>query len=178
MNRLFQICGIAAALLLALASVTCERPTAPPNANTPPQTRLANIPQDGSTVFALVALHWDAGDFDGYIVRYQYRYFTYHRVGLSTTWTMFDSTAWKDTTGTTVTIPFNSTDSLNKQIFYVRAIDNDGNVDPNPAQKLLYTTRTAPPRHDAADPCEERAGAGDAPDHGLVGGHRHLLHRA
>jgi hypothetical protein len=145
MNRFSGFCVIAAVLGLAFTSVTCERLTAPPNPNQPPQTRLANIPQDGATVFALVALHWDAGDYDGYIVKYQYRYFTYHRVGLSPNWTIFDSTAWKDTTGTTVTIPFNSTDSLNKQIFYVRAIDNDGNVDPNPAQKILYTTRTAPP---------------------------------
>lgn len=145
MNRFAHILCIVAALGLGLAALTCERPTAPPEPNSPPQTRLANIPQDGSTVFALASLHWDGGDYDGYIVRYQYRYFTYHRVGLSPNWTIFDSTAWKDTTGTTVTIPFNSTDSLNKQIFYVRAIDNDGNVDPNPAQKLLYTTRTAPP---------------------------------
>ncbi|HEX9005924.1 MAG TPA: hypothetical protein VF889_01425, partial [Bacteroidota bacterium] len=80
---------------------------------------------------------------DGYITGFQYRYVTYHLTGGS--WTPYDSIGWRDTVGATVTIPFNSTDVLNKQVFYVRAIDNDGNADPNPAVKTLYTTRTTPP---------------------------------
>ncbi len=145
MKRVYNMLPAALVLVIAFVSWSCDRPTMPANPNNPPHTRLANIPKDSSTVFALATLYWDGGDADGYIVRYQYRYFTYHKNLASGTWVMFDSTAWKDTTGSTVTIPFNSTDSLNMQVFYVRSVDNDGNVDPNPATKLLFTTRTAPP---------------------------------
>jgi len=145
MNRLFGYFAVALVMILMFAVASCERPTEPPHANNPPDTKLANIPKDNDTVFALVTLFWDGGDYDGYITRYQYRYFTYHLLPGTGQWILFDSTGWRDTTGSTVTIPFNSTDSLNKQEFYVRAIDNDGNIDPTPAQKLLTTTRTAPP---------------------------------
>ncbi len=145
MNRIDHVLIAAVAIVLAVSTMTCERPTAPANPNSPPHTRLANIPPENSTVFALATLYWSGGDYDGYITGYQYRYFTYHLIPGTSNWVLFDSTAWKDTVGSTVTIPFNSTDSLNEQIFYVRAKDNDGNVDPNPARKVLYTTRTAPP---------------------------------
>ncbi len=64
-------------------------------------------------------------------------------------WMLFDSTAWKDTTG----IDGDASRStpriaLNRQEFYVRAVDNDGNLDPTPAKKVLTTTRTAPPDHE------------------------------
>jgi hypothetical protein len=137
--------SLALAAAFAAVMLSCSRPTDPPNANTPPHTRVANIPKDSATVFALATLYWDGGDDDGYIVGYQYRYTTYHRSVVDGSWTQFAVTAWKDTTGSSVTIPFNSTDSLNLQVFEVRAIDNNGNVDPNPARKILYTTRTAPP---------------------------------
>ncbi len=145
MNRLFGTFAVVLVVILIFAVASCERPTDPPHANNPPDTKLANIPKDNDTVFALVTLFWDAGDYDGYITHYQYRYFTYHLLPGTGQWILFDSTGWKDTTGSTVTIPFNSTDSLNKQEFYVRAIDNDGNIDPTPAGKVLTTTRTAPP---------------------------------
>ena len=138
-----------AALLLVsllLLWLSCERPTAPPHPNVPPHTRLANIPKDSGTVFALVTLNWSGGDDDGFIAGYQYRYFTYHLApGTNSTWVLFDSTNWVDTTGSSVAIAFNSTEALNRQRFLVRAVDNDGDVDPEPAEKVLYTTRTAPP---------------------------------
>jgi hypothetical protein len=139
----YVVVALVALLLLAVGS--CSRPTEPAHANNPPDTRLANIPRDNDTVFALVTLYWDAGDYDGFIKGFQYRYFTYHLQPGTGQWIIFDSTGWRDTTGASVTIPFNSTDSLNRQEFYVRAVDNDGNVDPTPAKKLLTTTRTAPP---------------------------------
>ncbi len=145
MTRLFASFVASFIALMILAVASCERPTEPPHANNPPDTRIANIPKDNDTVFALVTLYWDGGDYDGFITKYQYRYFTYHQAPVTKQWILFDSTAWKDTVGSTVTIPFNSTDSLNRQEFYVRAVDNDGNVDPTPAEKVLITTRTAPP---------------------------------
>ena len=131
---------------LMLAGISCERPTSPPDPNTAPRTRLANVPKDNDTVFALVTMNWSAGDNDGFIMRFQYRYFTYHLAAGSTTeWVIFDSTAWTDTTGSGAVIAFNSTEALNKQRFLVRAIDNDGNADLQPAEKIIYTFRTAPP---------------------------------
>lgn len=145
MNRLFGYVTVALVSILIIAVGSCSRPTEPAHANNPPDTKLANIPKDNDTVFALVTLYWDGGDYDGFIKGYQYRYFTYHLLPGTGQWVPFDSTSWKDTTGSSVTIPFNSTDSLNRQEFYVRAMDNDGNVDPTPAKKILTTTRTAPP---------------------------------
>jgi hypothetical protein len=132
--------------VLMLAGLSCDRATAPPDPNGAPRTRLANVPKDFDTVFALVTLNWSAGDNDGFIARYQYRYFTYHLAAGSTIdWVLFDSTAWTDTTGTGAVIAFNSTEALNKQRFLVRALDNDGNADLQPAEKIIYTLRTAPP---------------------------------
>lgn len=134
------------ALSCAALWLSCERPTAPENPNGVPDTRLANVPKERDTVFALVDLYWTGGDNDGFITGYQYRYFTYHLApGSTTDWVLFDSTAWHDTTGTGATIAFNSTQALNMQRFIVRAIDNDGNVDNTPAERVLYTLRTVSP---------------------------------
>jgi hypothetical protein len=146
MRRFFKDLAIVLTLGCMSLWMSCERPTAPPNPNAAPRTRLANIPKANDTVFALVTLNWTGGDNDGFIVSYQYRYFTYHLLpGSTTQWVLFDSTAWKDTTGTGVVVAFNSTEPLNMQRFLVRAIDNDGNADPLPAEKIIYTLRTAPP---------------------------------
>jgi hypothetical protein len=145
MNRTFHHVTALALLACALSGISCERPTSPANPNMPPNTRLANIPKDNDTVFALATLNWSGGDNDGFITGFQYRYFTEHLQAGTQNWVLFDSTRWIDTTGSSVTVAFNSSDALNRQRFLVRAIDNDGNVDPTPAQKLIYTTRTTPP---------------------------------
>lgn len=146
MKRIVKVAQVVLVLNCALLLMTCERPTSPPNPNAPPDTRLANIPKDNDTVFALMTLSWSGGDLDGFIARYQYRYFTYHLApGTNNTWVLFDSTNWADTIGTSVIIAFNSTENTNRQRFLVRAIDNDGGADPTPAEKMLYTTRTTPP---------------------------------
>jgi len=91
-------------------------------------------------------MYWTGGDNDGYIAKYQYRYITYHLVmGTNNEWKEFDSTQWKDTIGTAVTIPFNSSENINRQRFMVRAIDNTGGIDPEPAEKIIYTTKASPP---------------------------------
>jgi hypothetical protein len=134
----------------------CNRKVSAPNDNILPNTTLANIPVgDGDTMFvevetgidtvilqadtlfALVTLHWDGEDEDGFIAGYQYRYITKHVY-------MGDEfeTEWKDTTATSVTIAFESSDILNYQTFQVRAVDNSGDVDPTPAEKKFYTKQT------------------------------------
>lgn len=134
----------------------CNREVSAPNDNIPPNTTLANIPVgDGDTMFveietgidtvilqadtlfALVTLHWDGEDEDGFIAGYQYRYITQHVI----VGDEFE-TEWKDTTATSVTIAFESSDRLNYQTFQIRAVDNSGDVDPTPAEKKFYTTKT------------------------------------
>lgn len=131
---------------IAIVWISCQYPTSPPNPNFPPTTKLANIPKDNDTVFALSTMYWAGGDKDGYVAKYQYRYITYHLLpGTKNEWKDFDSTQWKDTTGTSTTIAFNSSEDLNRQLFMVRAIDNNGAIDPNPATKIIYTTKASPP---------------------------------
>ncbi len=130
---------------------SCDRPTAPPNPNQPPNTKIANIPKAGDTLFALATLHWDGNDNDGYVSYYQYRYVTYHL-------TMHDSLVqpWKDTKETSMTIAFVSDDIMNKQVFEVRAVDNNGTPDPTPATKIFYTPRANPPTTQIASPVNKQ----------------------
>jgi hypothetical protein len=131
---------------MAAIWLSCDRPTSPPLPNSPPHTRLSNVPVENDTLFPLVTLYWTGGDNDGYVARYQFRYITYHLLSGSTTlWAAVDSTQWKDTTATTVTIAFNSSQDLNRQRFMVRAVDNVGALDPNPAERTFYTTKASPP---------------------------------
>ncbi len=115
----------------------CERETNPVNPNQLPNTSIANIPKSDDTLFALVTLHWDGEDYDGFISAYEYCYTSYH------VW-QGDSFVldWQKTTETSVTIPFESSDLLNYQRFRVRAIDDKGEVDPEPAQIRFYTVQT------------------------------------
>ncbi|GAB4366404.1 MAG: hypothetical protein Kow0042_06250 [Calditrichia bacterium] len=124
-------------LIVGLFFLQCDRKTQPANPNNPPNTTLANIPLDGDTLFALQTLHWDGEDYDGFIAGYQYRYITHHLL-------KGDSLVqpWKDTVATSVTIPFESSDLLNYQRFQVRAVDDAGDVDPEPAEKRFYTVQT------------------------------------
>jgi hypothetical protein len=134
-----------AAFLIYLFS--CERNTSPANPNFPPNTTIANIPVDSSTIFALVTMHWDGEDDDGFIAGYQYSYITYHQdIG--------DSAIheWENTTETSLTIAFESSDNLNFQKFYVRAVDNMGDVDPTPAEKHFYTPKTIFPEAEILSP--------------------------
>jgi len=135
----FNLYNIIKTFLLVFIIViwtSCQKPTEP-NPNDPPNTTVANIPRDGDTLFALQTLYWDGEDNDGYVKGYQYRYITHRLV-------QGDSVVqvWKYTDQTSLTVAFLSDDDLNKQVFEVRAVDNNGAVDPTPAVKILYTQRT------------------------------------
>ncbi len=79
----------------------CERETNPVNPNQLPNTSIANIPKSDDTLFALVTLHWDGEDYDGFISAYEYCYTSYH-VLLGDSFVL----DWQKTTETSVTIPF------------------------------------------------------------------------
>lgn len=137
MNAHKKFLYAAMGLFILIFALSCERATSPENPNLPPNTTLANIPVENDTLFALLTLHWDGEDDDGFISGYQYRYITHHLfVGDSM---VHD---WVETKETSITIPFESSDQLNFQKFQVRAVDNVGDVDPTPAEKHFYTVQT------------------------------------
>ncbi len=140
-----------AILLIFILSYSCERPISPANSNLLPNTTLANIPVENDTLFALITLHWDGEDDDGFIESYQYRYITHHLF-------VMDSVVqeWQDTKETSLTIAFESSDDLNYQKFQVRAVDNTGDVDPSPATKHFYTRQTIFPESDILYPTSDQ----------------------
>ena len=124
-------------LSCALIWSACDLTGEPPSDNIPPNTTLSNIPVRDDTLFALVTLHWDGEDEDGFPAYYEYRYTTRHLF-------MGDSvvTAWDTTQATSLTLAFESSDELNEQVFEVRAVDNNGAVDPTPATRTFFTRKT------------------------------------
>ncbi len=140
MKAIFRSFGILLLVAIIFLGYRCRMQTSPAYPNMPPNTTLANIPVPNDTIFALVTLHWDGEDDDGYIVGYEYRYITHHvYVGDSLV------QPWKKTEKTSLTIAFESSDDLNYQIFQVRSIDNKGDVDPTPAERRFYTYKTTFP---------------------------------
>lgn len=136
-------------ILLGIAWFACEKPTAPENSNIPPMTTLTNIPASDDTLYALVTLHWTGGDEDGYIEGYEYRYTTEY---LSTGERVTQPWVW--TIETSMTIAFNSPDSLNQQTFEVRAVDNDGAADDTAATRTFYTVQTIFPEVELLFPAD------------------------
>ena len=138
-DYLFLICFV-----LTLLYNSCVQFFEPENArpNNPPNTTMANVPVQNDTLYALIDLMWDGEDDDGYIVAFEFKYTTYPLENV-----LGDSIVhnWQETEVSNLTIAFTSPDSINRQHFQVRAIDNSGNVDPTPATKTLYTNRTLPP---------------------------------
>lgn len=139
-------------LFLSLLIIgNCGREGSPANPNIPPNTTIANIPIENDTLFALVTFHWDGEDYDGCISGYEYRYITHHKI-------VGDSLIqpWIETTETSVTIPFESSDLLNYQIFQVRSVDDKGDVDPTPAERKFYTVQTIFPEAEILFPKDDQ----------------------
>ena len=66
---------------LSLALWTCKYPSGPLKENTPPHTRIANVPANDTTgqytaTFPEIQLSWVGDDPDGYIIAFQYRWST------------------------------------------------------------------------------------------------------
>lgn len=152
------VCGM---LLMGLTA--CEFDlfeTSPPNENVAPNTTMANIPQEGDTLFALVTLFWDGEDDDGYIDHYRYRYTTHYlSEGQDIDAVSADSIvnhAWVETTATSVQIAFDSPADYNYQIVEVMAVDNSGNMDETPATKTFFTYPTSFPETKILYPVTEK----------------------
>lgn len=120
--------------------------------NREPETTLANVPLANTAqnpYRAVLRLSWNGSDPDGYVVGYEYRWTTYHLVA-------GDSLVnpWRFTTKADSVFAFESSDSVNLQVFMVRAVDNEGAVDPTPASRAFYTARVEPPQTTIVDPAD------------------------
>jgi hypothetical protein len=155
MRKAFEgaLLPVMGAALLLLVAGGCDGPSGPSD-NVPPNVQLAlNEPMENDTLFALVDLHWDGGDPDGFVEAYEYRYrYTYCRGGdCDDGDTTSAVTDWTRTTSTSDTIAFNSKAELNRQVFEVRAIDNSGALS-RPVARSFYTLPTSPPVTEIARP--------------------------
>jgi len=118
--------------------------------NREPETSLANVPVANTVAtpyLAVLTLSWDGGDPDGYIVGYEFSWTTHHLVE-------GDSIVipWQFTARAETTFAFESSDSVNLQVFKVRAKDNDGAYDPTPASIELYTAQVQAPESRIIEP--------------------------
>lgn len=134
-------------VIIILVGINCEFSTSPPFETEPPITKMANIPLEGDTLFPVITFHWSGGDQDGFVKGFEYRYTTYLLENEDSV-----QTNWVFTSNTSETITFLSNAPLNKQRVQVRAVDNEGKVDPTPAQKIVYTPQTFPPNTQILDP--------------------------
>lgn len=143
--------GLFLILFATMGLYACDQifNTKPPAENKAPDTTIANVPVNGDTLFALVTLHWDGEDNDGFAKNYEWRYSTVDLDNGDST-----ITDWMETTKTSLTISFNSPGQLNKQVFEVRTIDNKGKPDDSPAKKVFFTKQTIPPEVTIATPSD------------------------
>ena len=79
------------AIALSVSAWHCDSPGGGLRPNTPPETRIANVPIDdsiaqyiGRGVLPEVTLHWLGDDDDGYVIAYRYRWMDDSRFGSST----------------------------------------------------------------------------------------------
>ncbi len=136
---------VTAVFFLVVGLYACDQPpfggTEGADDNTIPETTMANVPVEGDTLFANVTLHWDGGDNDGFVEYYEWRYATIDPQSGDT----LQSTGWDSTENTSLTITFSSPLPFNKQIFWVRAVDNKRDKG-DAVSKTFFTEQTIPPQ--------------------------------
>jgi hypothetical protein len=108
--------------------------------NLPPDTYLTGVPADSTTSFYKVHLFWYGGDADGKVVGYEF-------VVTDSLPVDEDTLTYRYTTRTDslIIFPVGSRQQVLGHRFYVRAIDNDGAVDPEPAIAFFGALDLIPP---------------------------------
>ena len=94
----------------------CDWFEAQPEANLPPDTEFVRCAAQGVVEGTDVTLVWDGSDIDGRVTGFEVSY---------------DSGAWEPTALDSMTV---SAVTLGEHVFRVRSVDNDGEVDPEPAE--------------------------------------------
>ncbi len=124
-------------LLVAAGLYSCKTEiTGQFHQNLPPETFLFIHTEKNDTLNATTSvqkLYWDGVDQDGFVVGFYY------------TWKQNpDSSDWVWTTERSMTFPLKITGSDTSYVFQIKAVDNDGAVDPTPASQLIPIKNTAP----------------------------------
>jgi len=122
-------CGVLVGVVLALATFGCrEEFAADVDTNLPPDTYLTRAPAESSTTVYYTHLYWYGNDPDGAVVGYEF--------AISDSLPADEDTlTYRFTTRTdsVFKMPVGRSQQVLGRRFYVRAIDNEGAVDPTPA---------------------------------------------
>lgn len=95
----------------------------------------------GETLVSTVEVSWSGTDPDGFITSYDFRFFDESLLG-----SVGPEQNWASTTSrdSTVLLPIPEGESMAAVVVEVRAVDNDGQKDPTPAQ-TIFPIRNSPP---------------------------------
>jgi hypothetical protein len=117
--------GKAVMVIILVTLGGCDWFEAQPEANLPPDTELIECGTgQGVVEGADVRFVWNGSDIDGHVIRFE---------------TSYDDGPWEPTALDSMTV---SDVTLGEHVFRVRAVDNDGDVDPVPA-KCAFTASAA-----------------------------------
>jgi hypothetical protein len=133
------------AMTIALAAVWgllggCrEQSTAPIDRNLGPETFITFAPGDSQKSFYAVDLHWYGSDKDGAAIAFD--------VAVTESLPKIEDVVWHRTTrhDSLIICPVEETREILGHRFYVRAIDNEGKVDPTPAWIFFGSADNIPP---------------------------------
>ncbi|MCK4305136.1 MAG: hypothetical protein KAY24_12940 [Candidatus Eisenbacteria sp.] len=137
---------VACALILAMgAFLLCmygcrDELTTEVDRNLPPDTYLTGAPAESTTAFYLVHLYWYGDDPDGKVVGYQYA-ITDSLPADEDTLTYHFTTR----TDSLMRFPVASNQQVLGHRFYIRAVDNEGKMDPEPAWTFFAALDLMPP---------------------------------
>ena len=134
--------------LVAIYSVTvsgCRRENPSTfDSNLPPETFLVDAPPESSGTYYQVELRWSGEDPDGLVVRYEYAVTDTTKVPGEDT-PNFSGYFSTFATDSVFTLSANNPFTLLHR-FYVRAVDNEGKVDPSPAWVAFVAENFNPPQ--------------------------------
>ena len=139
MRRIVTYTALAAAVLGLLYLTGCgNKVEAPPkHVDTTPETELTYAPLPGDTTTFRVRFFWNGYDKDGEVTRFHFA---------TDDDTLKDPKQWAVTTAKDTTFLFlvDPVKEIKQHVFKVAAEDNDGQLDPTPAQRF-FSAKTLPP---------------------------------
>ncbi len=130
------LAGILAAVLFGCR----DELTKPVDTNLPPDTYLTGVPAESTTAFYRVRLFWHGNDYDGRVVGYEFA-ITDSLPADPDTITFHYTTR----TDSLFLFPVGTSQQVLGHRFYIRAIDNDGAEDPEPAWTFFGSLDLIPP---------------------------------
>ena len=137
---LSALCLLVAIVALGTFGPGCrDENTIPVDRNLAPETFLTGAPGDSQAAFYAVRLYWSGIDQDGEVVGYEY--------AVTESLPDLEAIEYEFTTKTDSLFRFQveSSREILGHRFYVRAIDNDGKVDPVPAWAFFAARNICPP---------------------------------